>query len=446
MSITATPTLKVAGAAVAGSLASAPPLVAVDELRITWGRGSVLESPQPATATLAVLDRAPGAPFARRADLIGQPIVLGWTGGGGGAPTFAGQITDVSVTPLPGALAGAGFRVALAASSFEVDLANVVQPENTRWPAETFDARRVRVLGLIPAALLSGGGGLGLPDVLGLNLQYYAPPGGALADLQAAPLDVSGRSALDLLHQLYRSWSPLPAVYDPSGRFTYAGRRRYGYSAGRGLTMSGQLVPSPDAGGRYVAASIDAGGAGLYLDGGMTEYAGSLTQQLDSRITRVEVAWSDGTTTSTVSAPTVNTGSEATIGRRVLSVDSMHGTAAGAQQLANLYGDLASTEARAAVFLGRSWLPQLGCSPLVGILGGTISYRAGEWSVQATPAPTRIDPTPYSWAPLTIAAAAAPGVRLADLDRSVTFGDFGFLDVGAGRTLLTAVPYKGNPL
>lgn len=470
MTLTATPTLTVAGAPVAGSLAGAPPLVAVDELRVSWGRSSVLEAPQPATATLTVLDRAPGAPFARRTDLVGQPLTLGWSAPGGGGSSFAGRITDVTVTPLPGAVAGGGFRVALAASSLEVDLANYPQPAGTVWPAESLGARRTRLLALIPATVA---GSLLLPDRFSLGLQYATTPDTDLDTLQTGQLDVSGKTVLELLHLLYGSWSPLPAVYDPAGRFTYAGRRRFGYSPA-GLTMSAKLLPDPDRAGRYVAAGL----TGLHLDGHLTEYAGSLTQQIDSRITRVEVSWLNGTTTATAVAPTSNTGSEASLGRRVLSVDSMLGTAAGAQQLANLYADLASVEARtprlgslgwssareplhslahatlllsgweqgAAVFVGRSWLPQLAQSPLVGLIGGSITYRDGGWSVDATPGPTHLDPTPFGWAPLTIRACAKPTVRLADVDPSVTFGDLGFLDVGAGFDETTMLPYKGNPL
>lgn len=488
MSVVATPTLAVADVAVAGSLAGAPSLVAVDGLRVPWGRSSVLETAQPATATLTVLDRTPGGTFAGRTDLIGQPLTLGWSIPGAAGTTFAGRITDVGVTrtivrnPVTGAT-GRAYRVALAASSLEVDLANYTQPEGTTFPAETLGARRARLAALIPPGIAAGG--LTVPDRFSLGLQYVTGPDSDLDTLPVAAVDVSGKSLLDLVRQLYASYSPLPAVYDPAGRFTYAGRRQFAYSP-IGMTISARAVADPDHGGLYVPASL----SGLHLDGGLIESdGGSLTQQLDSRITRVEVSYRTtavpagwftddlGYCQMTAAAATVNTGSEAALGRRVLTVDSILATEAAATQLANLYADLASVEARtprlsavgwssareplhdaahaalllsgsesgATVFLGRSWLPELGQSPLVGNLGGTISYAGGEWSVELTPAPITINPSPFGWAPIT-PTACAPTVRARDLHPSLTFGDARHLDVGIGYDASTVVSYKGNPL
>jgi hypothetical protein len=424
VSITVTPALTVAGATVAGSMAGEPSLVAVDKLSIAWGRASVLEQPQAATAALTLLDRSPGATFARRTDLIGQLIMLRWEGSDGSSATnFRGRITDVSVTPLPGAVPGRGFRVALAASSIEVDLANYKQPDGTVWPAETFGDRRARIVAALPAGLISTG--LTLPGRFDLGLQYVTQPSTELATLPAAAEDVSGKDLLALIRELYASTSPLPAVFDPSvNGFSFPPRRMFTYGP-QGLTVSAMLVASPDHGGRYVPASLSR----VHLDGHLTGYAGALTQQMDSRVTRVEVTYPDAAAgdTRTAVAATINAGDEATIGRRVLAVTAIHSAAANAQQLANLYADMASVEARTprlgsisyssdrepihdaahanallagaetaagVVFLGRSWLPQLGARPLVAILGGTVTYSAGAWEVDLTPGPTALNPGP----------------------------------------------------
>lgn len=473
MSITATPTLSVGGSPLAGSLAGGPQLLAVDDLVVHWGRSSVLEAPTPATAQLTVLDRTPGASMARSTDYIGGRIDVGWAGSDGSSGrVFSGRITDVAATPRPGARPGGGFLVKLAASSLEVDLANYTVPEATVWPAETLEARRARIAALIPSTVAAS---LTMPDRYSLGLEYATTPDTDLGTLPAAAQDVSGRSVLELARGLAASWSPLPLVYSPagSGSLTYATRRRFAYLAGPGFIASALAVADPDRGGRLVPAGL----GGLHLDGGLTAYSGSLTQQLDSRVTRVEVTWLDGTNTSqTVAAATSNTGNEALYGRRVLTVQSQLGSAAAAQQLANLYADIASVEARAprlgalgwsstreplhsaahaalllsgwetstAVFIADTWLPQLGISPLVGLLGGSISYADGAWAVDATPAPTSIARGGFSWAPITPAACAAT-VRARDVDSSLTFGDVGWLDVGLGHTLTDSLPYRGNP-
>lgn len=471
--ITATPTLTVADVAVAQTAAGAPGLVAVDELRVTWGRSSVLEQPAAATAALTVLDRTAGATFARRTDLIGRLVTLGWSGSNGSSGVnFRGRITDVTAAPttvrdpLTG-LEARAWRVALSASSVEVDLANYKQPEGTVWPSETFSARAARIRAAIPAGLAAGG--LNLPGRLDLGLPNSAD-GSDLADLTAASADVSGQDVLALIRQLYASTSPLPAVYDPAAdRFTFAGRRVATYSP-IGWTASALAVTDPDVGGLYVPASL----SGIHLDGDRTAYSGALTQQIDSRLTRVEVQWLNGATQQTVAAAVSGT-DETTTGRRVLTVDSIHATSAGAQQLANLYAAtagldapqrrlgalgysssreplhnaahasalLAGSETTGALFVGRTWLPQLGKSPRLGILGGTVAYRGGEWHVDLTPAPTRIEPT-GSWAPIT-PAACKPTVRARDLHPSLTFGDVAYLDVGIGYDPDTGHPYKGNP-
>lgn len=474
MSITVSPVLTVDGTTVPASLAAGGQLVGVDAVRLTYGRQAVLDQSTPATLSLAVLDRAAGAPFARRTDLIGRPVTLGWAGSDGSSGTsFRGRLTDVDVAPRAGAIAGGGFLSRLAASSMEVDLASVVIPEGTILPAESFTARAARLLAYAPAGLIAG---VVLPDRLHLGLADPFVPGTDPADATAAQVDAGGKDLLALFRQLFTSLSPLPMVYDPaSQQLTFAGRRRFSYSQ-IGWTASAQLVQSPDQGGQWVAAST----GGLHLDGGRLAYSGSLSQRPEQHITRVEVTFLDSANAwaQTVAVSSTSwTPDEPTSGRRTLSIDSLQSTAAGAAQLAALYADvvnregasrvlapltfstereplhdaghaqllLAGAERGQTLFIGRSWLTQLARRPLVGILGATTTYAAGEWSVNFTPAPVIIDPVNGSWGPITANACAPGAVKLKDVHESVTVGDLAFIDVGAGFTTATGFPYKGNP-
>jgi hypothetical protein len=479
VSVTATPTLTLDGLPVPlDRPAGDPSPYAIEELRLTWGRSGVLETPTPATVALTLRDRSPAAEFARQS-LIGRLIVLGWScSDGSSGINFRGRITDAAARPLSGAVAGGGFDVAIAASSLEVDLANYTVAEGTVWPEETFDARRIRIAGLLrPGSFI---GGVLLPDRFDLGLPAGAVPGSDLEGLPAAQIDVGGRSALELLRELYASTSPLPMVYDPAAdRLTYAARRRFTYSP-VGLTISAMLRPSADHGGRFIATSL----TGRHLDARRTAYAGALSQQLDSLITHIEVQYLDKT--AGYASRTYPAGAEGMDaleqlhGRRNLSVSSIHADRANAGQLAAvLYSSIASHEARVprlepvgyssrrepftdaahaawllsgheqsdVAFLGGSWLPQLGQRPLVGILGATVTYTPGVWAVDFAPAPVVIDPSPFtSWAPVTVAASAIDDtVTLADIDPSVTVGDLGSIDVGAGLDPITVTPYKGNP-
>jgi hypothetical protein len=477
MSVTAVPTLEVAGLTVPG-----PELVAVDALRISWGRATVLEQPTAATAALTLSDRSARAAFARRLDLIGQPIVLGWEcSDGSSGINFRGRITDVAAAPRrKGAPAGGGFRVAIAASSVEVDLANYKTPEGTVYPGETFAARRARIAGLLPMGTFIGG--VELPDRFDLGLQQSIAVDTDLDTYWAAQVDAGGKTALELLRELFASTSPLPMVYDPAlDKLRFAPRRRFAYLQQQGLTMSASLSPSPEHGGRYVAMSL----GGQHLDAALTGYSGALGQAIDSRITRVEVEFPDSTNnyaSRTIIADTTSTAAELFLGRRTLSVQTIQSDPTKAAQLAKLYADVANRESRtprlgsigysskrepfhnaahaatllaghetgAALFLRRSWLPQLGERPLVGILGATITYAPGEWSVDLNPAPVVLDASESwtgLWQPITCGALQyAEPVTLAQLDPSVTVGDLAFVDIGPGLDLMTASPYVGNPL
>ncbi|MET0996263.1 MAG: hypothetical protein ABWY20_20250 [Mycobacterium sp.] len=456
MTVTATPTLTVGGEVVPLSTATALSIP-------SWGRAGPLEQPTPATASVSVLDRSPRATFARRTDLIGQPVVLGWSiAGGGSGVNFRGRITDaVAVPHRAGAPAGGGFRVQLSASSREVDLANYLAPAGTVWPAESPAARLSRILALLPAGLLAGG--------------VTLPADPALVVTTVAQQDVSNQSALELLRILFASLAAAPMTYVPATDGVFAAfRHRHTYQDTLGTTPSVKLIPSPaDATRRIPAGYLSE----LHLDAGKTQYAGALRQPIDARITRVEVSYLDSSAAyeqRTASAATVDTPLEATIGRRVLSIGTILPTATLAATLAAMWADIANREARvprldtvgvstdlqpftdeahagvllagaeqlAHVFMRGSWLPQLRTSPLVAFAGGGISYAGGHWALELNPVPVVIDPAPKAWAPITPRAAVGTGLRLRDFDRSVTVGDLGFIDALAAPP----APYPGNGL
>lgn len=462
--VTATPTLTVAGQAVPLAPSSTPGLVAIGSLSVKWGRATVLDRPTPATASITLLDQTAGYTFASRTDLTGQLVVIGWTASDGSSgTTFRGRITDVDAQPS----SSAGFSVTLAASSKEIDAANYTVPDNTVWPAESFSARLARIMGVMPAGLFAGGATM--PTRGDVGFTNVADPSKDFGDYIAGQQDVSGQDVLSLLHQLWDSTYPVPLVYDPAtDGFTFSTRRNYEYLP-IGTALSAGLVIGNN--GLYQAQAV----SGLGMLAGQLAYSGTLSQPIDSRLTVIEVSYLDQTnnyTSTTIAAGTSDYANEATIGRRSLSIDSIHADAGMAAQLASLWATIADGEGRLPrlatitfatadatplpsaahaacllsgretsqrIFLGGSWITDLGVRPLVGIVGGTISYAAGQWSIQAQPAPGIVD---WSTTPLPVQyAASSTAVTLADIDPSVTLGDLAFIDVGAGYTANNQPPW-----
>lgn len=453
MTAQATPTITVAGLTIPPT--SSTGLRAVDRLTIKWGRTSILSRPTPATAEVTIRDTSLDAAFARRDDLIGKPLVLGYTitadtleteGNPRTGVNFRGRITDVDVYPRK----AGGFDVKLAASSREVDAANYAADKGTVWPAEQFSARLARILGLLPAGFFADA-------VL---------PG----EWPAAQMDVGGTDALTLLRQFYDSAGARPMVYDPDGNRVMPGGSWSAPSLGAAGALSAQLVVDPARAGRYVVKAI----AGQSMDSRQLEHTGPLSQPIDSRLTLVAVQFrSDavGYAQRTVGAATDLFADEATDGRRSLTVDSIHAVTANATALAREWATAASsaghtprldplryetarnggfdtdwhaimllkgTESGLSFFVRSTWITRLRARPLFGVLGSTITYARGQWSVTFSPAPiTPAVPTQ----PLRIRYAATPGVRLRDIDRSVTLGDLRFVDVGAGFTSTTQPPW-----
>lgn len=450
MTVTATPTVTVAGTVIAPAAPGAlPPLVAVDALSVGWGRTSLLEHPQPAQASLAVLDTTIGHTLAARTDLIGQLVVLGWAGDDGGSGVFfRGRITDTSAhrwVSADGHQTGA--LLSLTAVSLEVDAGNYTVAEGTTWPSDSFTTRLSRIAGLMPADVFAA------PPVLHPSWGTYT----------AAAVDVSNADALSLLRTLYDS-TARPLIYDPAANLLTYGRRRFiaAGAAGGNVQHSAGLVQESS---RWAATVLTSPGG--VLDAQSFDDAAALTADVGQRITRAEVSWLNAAAAgaATTAAATIATfPSESAVGRRSLNVSTWHTTAAAAGDCLNEWASLATAEqaiprpdpitwrtarvpfpdaaTRAALlagtessswwFLRRSWLPALGMTPLVGFIGGTIGYAAGEWTSAVRLAPAvNGNPTP----PLPIRyAASSAAVRLADCAESLTFADLAHVTVGAGYT------------
>lgn len=456
-------------AGVTASTHAGADVVFTDAYKITWGRAGVLDKPTPATASVRLLDSSPGATLARRTDLIGTDLELGYykvTGDTyGPSRSFRGKITDVVVERR----AAGGYYVSLAASSREVEAANYLAPAGVSWPAETFTARLNRITALLPTSFFSSrgpnnvvtAGGVVLPTRADFGLTDASVPDPSLdfGTYNVGPATPGGTDALTLLSQLFASTSPLPMVYDPGGnQMTFAGRRRFGYQQTAGTVLTSHLTASTARGGLYVVSAWN----GYDLDGHDVDSPGQLEQPIDSRLTRVEATYLNSAAayaSATVTAATADAALEATIGRRTLSVASIHADTLHAQQLANMYRDVAAAEARAprlaplsyrtavnggftttaqrdallngaettaAYFLARSFLPDLGVRPIFGIVGGSTSYGGGDYSLTLNPAAVTVD-TP--WAPLKV--SQAPALKLSQLHPSFTFGDAAYLDTAA---------------
>jgi hypothetical protein len=460
------PVLTVAGTAVALT-DTGPGLVGIDALSLTWGRSSVLERPTPATLSLSLLDTTPGATFARRGDLKGQPVVLGWTTAGGASTgtNFQGRITDTALRPRP----AGGFLLDLQCASKEADAANWRFDKGTTFPAETAAARQSRIFAALPSGYFAGGIAMAGPD----STDGYDPSAWALGSLDASELD-----CLSLLADLYDTVSYLPLMYDPQhDTLTHTPARRvHAAQPGNGppgwvYTYVGQLLADPARAGRYRPYPVSA--LSLAVDALDLDFAGALNDAIDGRITRVEVSWTDpaGSLSGTRSSQIQTAAQEALTGRSVLSINSWLKAGADATSMAVEYGNVAGLEGAARrldpvtystartggfdsvnharalltgcelgweLFLGRSWLPALGECPVYGVVGGTVTYAGGEWTAVLTPAAVGLNyagTTPGVPTALRIADAGAH--TLAEMDDALTLGDMAFVQVSAGYTTAT---------
>jgi hypothetical protein len=459
VTVVAAPTITIDGEPVPISAAGGlPPLAAARDMSVTWGRAGVLDRPSPSRARLTLLDTGRGRPFASRDDLVGLVLALGWRiEPGPGAPVaetgtlFRGRITDVAVQRHTPANGPAGALVTLDASSLEVDVANYVFPRGgtSVWAAETFANR----LTVIVAAL---------PDSL-LDPAQKATLHPAWTTWTAGALDASGADALTLLRRLYDSTGRV-AQYQPlQSVFTYE-QRPYvaeGVAGGDVRFMSSLQLQEN---GKYAAAMVLEDFPSSYvLDA--AHLTGDVTADRSQRaaVTRVAVNWINGTATATTERA-IPGADEDRWGRRALTIDTMHGTSAGAAACAdewvsrisaegslptfdaptystarNPFPDRATarlllTGAQPAeyVFLRRQWLAEVGVTAVRKLIGATVGYARGQWTIRPTLAGAVNGNRPAGLVGRYAAADAT--VRLRDLDDTVTVADTRYVHMGAGFT------------
>jgi hypothetical protein len=441
MGVTPAPAVRLSGALVAtgrttgGAWPAAP--MALDGLTVKWGRSKALEQPTPATATVRLFD--PSGVWAAGVDLIGAPLELSWSAAGETRTYFTGRVGAVEVSPHTATLDNVrtqGALVSLSCTSLLADLGNRL-PVGLTWPAETLAARRARIATLAAGPVSS----------ITTRAAWDAAP---LADL-----DPSTTSALDLLKGLFDACGADRYSYDPHTKaVSYLARRTF-----PDPTPLARLTKDSTRVGVYLAAP---GGA---VDGHYVGYAGGAGKDLASRLTRVVLSYVTGTTRAQVVVPLSGI-DESAVGVRAATVATAHTDVTQATAAANDLAALAAgeasgwsldamtwktgargfdslaqarrliggTETADVYFLGRTWLPRLGIRPVFGVMGGSIGYAHGSWSVAWNNAPIAVTGTPP--AALTFDDLDPTLVWDDDpnplrLHESVTYEDFAFVYSGA---------------
>lgn len=398
-------------------------LIVMDGTTVTWGREDVFEQPDPATGTLVLFDGS--GSWGTSLDLRGQSVVLSWTGTPpeGGAPVreayFRGRVGSPvrivrhTVQLADGTLVD-GSLITLPLVSILLDLANVVPAVD--WPAETMEARRVRIAADAAAVLP---GGITIRD-------FWKTP-------QVAPVAAAQQvSLLDHLVALYDSSGADRMSYLPNEQ-RVVNKERLDYPASRGPSRLWWDPPSaaasPVRAGRGIYATAGSG-PDYYLDSRDLLYdpGDGITQP--ARITRVQVTHPDAGNgyASRTTARTVAGTNEVRDGIRTASLESLVAwnpyadTAAG--DLAELAGKegaawrleplrfssadagfhsvaqaralLRGAEIQQLLFLERSWLPRYGLRPVFGVLGGAITYAEGSWELELNVSPMTAAPRQHA--------------------------------------------------
>jgi hypothetical protein len=268
--------ITVDGEAVATELADANPAAAtaIDELKVDWGRDSIYDQPDPAQATLTLLDRT--GRYVDQSVLVGKRLEVFVTGeAAGDRRVFRGTITDPSCERIT--LDGdSAYEVTVVASDPQADLGRYIGPgdwsvgQPTDYGSVTlgsgsyvhgFGSQRLKNLLNTgdPTAPISD-----VPRILsGFDAPPTYPPGrqdqGGYA-LYVGAVEASGTvTALDLLRELARL-QPLGWVnYDPAIDWLRIGQ--LANAAALRLALSGStivIVPAPPTDGSLGMLMLDA--------------------------------------------------------------------------------------------------------------------------------------------------------------------------------------------
>lgn len=170
----------------------------LDDVTIQWGQDHPTDDRKATKAIVRLYDPA-GEMMRRLAaeDLAGTMVVIGWSLGPAEADEYvmfrgrvAGADVDLSrrsaVSPV-----GRGFSVTITCTDPSADLAEYKVPDQTVWPAETSIVRANRVLTVCRDAGVR------------FDAVYFAP---SVTSYPMGQLDVSKKSALELLNNFYRSF------------------------------------------------------------------------------------------------------------------------------------------------------------------------------------------------------------------------------------------------
>jgi hypothetical protein len=439
---------------------------------VTWGRARAMDQMDPPTAALQVFDPTgtwalglrPGLPV-----LLEQHAPLQ-----SGAPVamFRGRIAGVSVTPRT--VGGIdGWQVALTCTSLLLDLANLIP--QTAWPAETVAARAAR----LSIECGSSGGGL--------SVTFPTITGGAswgTGNVAAVPAG-SQVSIWDHLLNLFDSVSTMRLSYLP-GPHRFYGLPRRRYDTLRTLARLTRDTTGPRGGaGAYVTTvqtptdATSPAAVPQFLDGGqVTRPAVGVSRDQGSRLTRARVTYADAAVAGAAAAveayvPNVN---EIIDGAKVFAQSSIITDAAWAAQQATdlaLWANeeqqgwrlpplswrvrdgfttadqaaqfLACGESAGVVFLTGTWQAARGIRPVVGIIGGTVTYTDGAWELDLNPAQVATVRTqhPISWDEIDDGTTGNrlewhDGEHPNGLHSSVTWDDIRYVGLGLGMPSVPA--------
>lgn len=289
--------------------------VVIRGFEITWGRDEYM-SPDvsPASVTLTLLDTTGmWAQRIRDTQAIGLPVEIRWQGTTTDTPSrrvgpvvmFRGRVTQADAAPhsLEASDGRTAWTVELVCADRTADMGNALAgPEP--WDRETMLERAVKIRDLATAA----GSGIG---------QVYFWPG--YVDSTTAPLEVKGKSALELMGAFFRSMGNDSYAYDPDANVIRQAIRL-------SQPMTTYLATFDDKLGAVLPVASDITVDGQVYPGiglGGCELVGkpSVSADPSTDINRLECSWKDFSTDHG-DMTTVHENKRAGDARRVMSWES----------------------------------------------------------------------------------------------------------------------------
>lgn len=288
---------------------------AIRGIEIQWGRADYHDADgEPASATLSITCiTGVWAERVRTGRAIGLPVVIQWSGipttpGGikvGPVLMFSGRISSAKAHPLD-LEAPTGERrweIEITAADRTADGGNALAGP-VQWPAEKMLDRAIKVRDLFTVA------GADIDNV------FFFP---GYVDAPCAPLDVSDKSALDLMGDLYRSIGNDSWAYDPEGnavRQVIRLSQPMSVHLGSFDDQIGAVTPVPSD-----IAVDDVTYPGIGLSGCRLTGDVELAADPSTSINRIECSWKDWST-GHKDTKTVRENIRPGDGRRVLSFES----------------------------------------------------------------------------------------------------------------------------